>query len=453
MKYIPVMIIVNITLAVIIWFLLRLLSIQIPQIFVQIPYQPANIVVDVANSKGPLHPFWRGFSQGGEETGGMLSPTVGKMQALKPTYVRLDHIFDDEYYGVVSGSSGNLKFNWSRLDREVEAIQAMGAKPFFSLGYFPSALARTRIDAPYNWADWTSLVRATIEHYSGVRAKNIAGVYYEVWNEPNLEVFGKWGRGGSKNYLSMYEFASLGAQAATGVQQFYLGGPATGELYQNWMIDLYNFCQTRNLRLDFLSWHVYSQDPNRFSREVAALYSWFGNKSVPRLVISEWGPTPEKSTSYSGNWAAAHAMAVVRQLLDLVNLATVFEIKDGPGQGTSGWGILTHASAPKPRYQAFLWLSQVGGQRLSLVGEGTNVTGWATKETGKISVYLVNFGAGAALEGVPVEITGLEDGFWQILREVMFGSKSEEMIQVAGGGLKTTLELQPNQVGRIILTK
>jgi len=446
----------NIVLGIIIWYLVRILSVQIPQVFVQMPYQPANIVVDANNLKGKMNPFWLGFAQGGEEFGGMLESTVGKMKALRPSYIRMDHIFDDDYYAVVSGSSGNLSFDFSKLDVQVDAILAMGAKPFFSLGYMPKALADSKIDAPRNWDDWQSLVRATVEHYSGKAGKNISGVYYEVWNEPDLESFGKWTRGGDKNYLTLYENAARGAQTAKDVNSFFIGGPATTDLYRNWTMDLYNFCGSHGLRLDFLSWHSYTTDVSRYSGYIADLYSWFGTSPMPRLVISEWGPTPEKSNSYSGIFAATHAFAAVRQLLDLVNLTTVFEIKDGPGQGNSGWGLLSHDTAgltTKPRYQAFSWLAQVQGERIYMTGEGSNVTGWGTRDGDKITVYLVNYGPGAASEAVPVEITGLSDGNWDVMREVMFGSKSSESASAVSGSIKTTLDLGSNQVGRVVLTK
>jgi len=173
-KPIIILIAVNLLLAGIIFVLARQLAIKSPEIFVQIPYSPANIAVDASKDQGLFHPFWLGFAQGGEEAkNSMLTPTVEKMRELNPSYVRLDHIFDDDYYGVVSGSSGNLQFNWSNLDKAVEDILAMGAKPFFSLGYMPGAMAGSKIDVPYNWDDWYSLVRAMVQHYSGKNGKNI----------------------------------------------------------------------------------------------------------------------------------------------------------------------------------------------------------------------------------------------------------------------------------------
>ncbi len=448
------LLLINLLLGGGIFYLARLLSIKLPEVFVAVPYAPANIVIDAKNEGGLIQPFWLGFAQGGEEAKNMLSPTVGQMKQLNPSYIRLDHIFDDDYYGVVSGSSGNLQFNWSKLDEAVNDILAMGAKPFLSLGYMPSAIASSKIDKPHNWDDWFALVKATVEHYSGKGGKNINDIYYEVWNEPDLEHFGKWGRGGEKNYLTLYEYSVRGAMAAENANRFFIGGPATTALYRNWVLDLYNFCAKKSLRLDFISWHRYSFAPSRFSADIADLYGWLKGKTLPRLVISEWGPTPEKDNSYSTGYAAAHAVAVTRELLDLVNLMTAFEVKDGPGQGTSGWGLLSHETAgvrPKPRFHAFSWLAQVKGKRLPLSGEGSNVVGWATKEGKNLVVLVVNFGQGAKKETVPITIKSLNNGEYEERKEVLFGQKSQGKLIVKDGLLRTNLTLEPNQIARLTL--
>ncbi len=452
-KIILLLVLVNLLLVGAIWWLASRLAVKPPEIFLQIPYSPANIIVDTKKTVGPIDQFYLGFAQGGEEAGNMIASTVEKMKVLKPRYIRLDHIFDDDYYGVVSGSSGNLQFNWNRLDQVVADIQAMGAKPFFSLGYMPSAVASTKISAPYNWQDWYLMSKALVEHYSG--QKGIDGVYYEVWNEPDLELFGSWKRSGEKNYLTMYDYAVRGAMSASNVKPFYIGGPATTGLYENWIKDLYNYCAQKKLRLDFLSWHRYSLNPRQYFQDINNVYYWLSGKPIPKLVISEWGPTPEKSDIYSSEYAAVFSLAVARQLLDSASLITVFEVKDGPGP-EPGWGLLSHENrglSTKPRYTAFNWLAEANGKRLQISGEGSNVTGWAVIDGQKITVYLVNFGEGAITEIVPLEFRSINPGKWQITKEIMFGPKETTELNLTNDFLQTSLKLEPNQAGRIVLNK
>lgn len=427
------------------------------EVFVVEEYRPADIEVDVGANWGVVVPFWQSFAQGGEELGGtMLVSTVGSMQQLGPRYVRLDHIFDDDYYGVVKGPG---QYDFSRLDATVNNIRAMGGRPFFSLGYMPSAIADSKISVPRNWDDWYRLVQATVQHYSGKGGMNLSDVYYEVWNEPDLESFGGWKRGGDKNYLTLYSVSARAAAAAGNTNRFYIGGPATTALYRNWVVDLVNFAASNNLRLDFISWHRYSFNPERFLLDMQETYDWLGDaRDNYQWLITEWGPTPEKSGTYGTTYAATHAFAVVRQLLDFSDEVFAFEIKDGPGQGNQGWGLLAHDSAGlyrKPRFAAFAWLRQAHGQRVRLTGEGTNVTGWAVKkDSGELAIYLVNFAAGGGQEeAVPMRLVGLEPGEYQIQQRFLInpGNNTTTVASTTSGRIFLTVTLPVSEVVEITL--
>ncbi|HLE49824.1 MAG TPA: hypothetical protein VI791_01625, partial [Patescibacteria group bacterium] len=175
---------------------------------------PANLVVDYDGVLGQMPTPWRNLAQGGEEPKAMLGNVTNEIKALRPEYIRLDHIYDA--FKVVSKEGGQVRYDWSGLDIAVNEILATGAKPMLSLSYMPPAISRGDIiDLPTNWNDWGQVVRATVEHYSGRGNRNISGVIYEVWNEPDL--FGSYKTYGDKNYLTMYEVSSRAAQGATNV--------------------------------------------------------------------------------------------------------------------------------------------------------------------------------------------------------------------------------------------
>ena len=431
------------------------LAVAPAEVFVVEEYRPADIEIDVKANWGEMKPFWQSFAQGGEEMGGtMLTPTVASMKLLSPRYVRLDHIFDDDYYGVVTGSG---QYDFSRLDRTVREIVAMGGRPFFSLGYMPNTVADSKISVPRSWDSWYGLVQATVAHYSGKSGMNLTNVYYEVWNEPDLESFGAWKRGGDKSYLTLYSVSARAAAAAADTNRFYIGGPATTALYRNWVVDLVNFARSNNLRLDFISWHRYSFDPKRFLLDMQETYDWLGEaRDNYQWLITEWGPTPEKSETYGSTYASAHAFAVVRQLLDFSDEIFAFEVKDGPGQGSRGWGLLAHDSTGlwrKPRFNAFVWLKDAWGTRLKLSGEGTNVTGWALKRNDQTyETYLANFAvSGAKGETAPVRFLNLAPGEYQISQEYLLNPKQNINVVAATttGRLFVTLQLSPNEVVRL----
>lgn len=388
---------------------------------------PANIVVNTKIALEELDlSFYHAFSQGGEEPGDMLAPVAAEVRALKPKLIRLDHLYD--LHSVVGKSGDQLTFDWTSLDRAVDTILATGAKPLLALSYMPSVVARDGniINPPNNWEDWALVVQRTIEHYSGRGGKNINGIYYEVWNEPDLAQFGSWKNGGDKSYVTLYRYASLGASRAANVNRFYLGGPATTGLYKSWILALIG----SGNRLDFLSWHTYQRDPKKFDKDQQDLASWllpYPNSSLLPKLITEFGFTGDKSTLYGGRYAAAHAAAVIRQLISGgPSYAFSFQPKDGPNQESgNGWGLVAHENAgkkPKARYYIYAFLDTMAGRRISLSGEGTWVTGFASTKGDVIRLLLVNFDTGGThSEVVPVTFGNLDPGTYTYRQRFFLG--------------------------------
>lgn len=419
---------------------------------------PANIVVDAKATLEPISTdFYHAFAQGGEESEDMIGPVINETKGLRPKIIRLDHLYD--YYNVVQKNGDSLSFDWSRLDQAVNSILATGAKPMLSLSYMPQAIAQggSVINPPNNWSDWATVVQKTIEHYSGKGEKNLGGIYYEVWNEPDLAQFGSWKMGGEKNYLTLYKWAAEGAKQASNVNYFYLGGPATTGLYKNWIIGLAG----SGYRVDFFSWHTYQYDPVRYLTDQQNIVSWllpYPWHSLKPTMITEFGFTGDKSSLYGSTFAAAHTAAVIRQLISGgPTYIFSFEIKDGPGQ-SNGWGLIGHQGSgkqKKPRYYIYSFLDQMAGTRLQLTGEGTWVTGYASRKDNTIRVLLVNFDrSGSHTETVPVTITNLDPGTYRYRERIFLGRDTEgEKIIGADGIYKESLYMGPQNIALIELTK
>lgn len=415
----------------------------------------ANIIVDLTKTQGPLAATWRSFAQGGEESKDMIAPVIGQVRALNPEYIRIDHIFD--HFEVVSrNANGQLVFDFSSLDRAVDSILATGAKPFLSLSYMPAALSSGDVTAPpRDWNEWQLLIQRTVEHYSGRNAKNLSGIYYEVWNEPDL--FGNWKYYGDKSYLTLYSYSAKGAAAAQNTNQFYIGGPATTGLYKNWITALANFTSANNLRIDFFSWHRYHTDPGQYTKDIGEVTDWLF--FYPRLiqlprVISEWGFDSNNNAGYDGLLGAAHTAATIRQLGQGYQQMLSFELVDGPdpaGQTYWGrWGLLTHpskGSIQKPRYRVFQFLNLLGGQRLLVQGEGSWVQGLAYQNDQKTQVFLVNYDInGRNTEDVPVTIENIAPGNYTVKITRLTQAATQTQITTSETKLTTSVIMSPNQV-------
>ncbi|KKT58818.1 MAG: hypothetical protein UX91_C0001G0042 [Candidatus Amesbacteria bacterium GW2011_GWB1_47_19] len=393
----------------------------------------AAIAVETDRTLGPLPGVWRGLAQGGENLPTFLDQAGPQVAALKPAVVRIDHIYDE--FEVVSRGSGGLVFDWTRLDVLAEKIKATGADPFFSLSYMPAAIASGDLTSlPRDWNEWSMVVQKTIEHYSG--EKGWEGIYYEVWNEPDL--FGQWKMAGKKDYRSLYYYAAKGAAAAQGVKDFKLGGPSTTGLYPNWLNNFFPFVLNNKLRLDFFSWHRYDLNMSKYAEDVQNVDRWIEGHpyfSQVEKVVTEMAPRSEPGQENDSRLGAAHLVAASRELMFRVQYALSFAV-------TGQWGIIG-----KPRYEALAFLSGLGEQRLGITGEGSWVRAIGAKKNEVYQVILTNYDPkGVHSEVVPVTFINLKDYKYQ-LRTTYLGARTQsEEIASAAGIMQKSVPMSPNSV-------
>lgn len=414
--------------------------------------QRADIVVNYEGILGPMPKPWRNLAQGGEEPKDMILPVTNEVKSLKPEYIRIDHIYDA--FKVVSKNGGQVVYDWSELDKTVESILKTGAKPMLSLSYMPDAISKgNMLEVPKDWNDWGKLVQTTIEHYSGRSQKNISGMIYEVWNEPDL--FGGYKTYGDKNYLTLYDVSARAAVKVKNVNEFEIGGPAVTALYQNWMEKLIKYVDKQNLRLDFVSWHRYATDLEQFNSDVKKARSWA--EKIPALVnlkfyVTEWGFDSEKNKGYDGMFGAVHTIAASRIMMGNIDRAFVFEVKDGPGveKYWGDWGLLTHEKwgpvEKKPRFKALEFLNQLADIRIGISGEGSWVKAIGSMDTnGDLKVLLVNYdAAGVHSEAVPVTIENLPSGNFKYTRTDFLGPTRSLNIATTSATWKTNELMSPN---------
>lgn len=263
----------------------------------------------------------------------------------------------------------------------------------------------------------------------------------------------------------LYKFAVLGAEKAKNVNSFKIGGPATTGLYKGWVDGFLRYVSDNNLRIDFYSWHRYSKNPEDFRKDVDNLDSWlfkFSGYSLLPKLITEWGSISENSPWHDNRFDAVHLVTSIREMLGRVDLAFIFEIKDGvspAGDEFWGrWGLLTHekfGKHKKPKYFGLGMLNQLEGNRINISGEGKWVKGMAVSENEAIKLLLVNYdSSGIHTENTPITFTGLSPGSYSFSYSFLLGQKFSTREEVGQGGvLKKMITMFPNSVVLIELTK
>lgn len=247
----------------------------------------ADITVDAGKIMGESTLRNHGLGQGGlsDETW-MISDHISQLKNLNPKYIRL---FLQEYYDIYPGHN---VYNWKKLDAVIDCILKTGAKPVMCICFKPKVLFPV-IDHskvhPANYDEWEELIYQMVRHYNIERKDGI--LYWEISNEPDI------GESGGcpylftpEDYCIYYEHtvkAILRADPSVKV-----GGPALAgwrrknPIQEPWI----DYCHKKNIPIDFISWHFYSDNP-RTPLEGAAYFKNFLKKYPsfkPELIIDEW---------------------------------------------------------------------------------------------------------------------------------------------------------------------
>lgn len=419
-------------------------------------FKPANITVDLSTTFGNLsQTLWQNIAQGGEEASDMIRPIISQTRALQLQLIRIDHIFD---HFDVYRPDGN--HNFTELDKIVNSILISGATPMFSISYTPTSLSSNGqvTGQPSNWQQWQSLVSALAKRYS--LEKNISDIYYEIWNEPDL--FGGWHYGKDPNYLTLYSQTAQAIKNSLPSKNYKIGGPATTNFYLNWIEALFKHCSSLNLPLDFISWHQYDLNIDKYNQNIENLnkiltkYPQFFN--VER-IITEFGHNSEADTWYDNKNSGVHLLSTVTQLSGKIHRLFPFELVDGPtnrSSSSSGWGIITHpqsGASLKPRYHAFTFLNQLKGLRLNTIGDGSLVTSLSTQNGSTTQVLLVNYDPrNSHSETFPLTFQAIANQPYILKTTVYMGATNQKIINPPTTTYTETIYMEPNTAILLELT-
>ncbi len=428
---------------------------QAVRLFSQAQEIPANISVNVNQSQGTLSRPWAGLSQGGEQDSPgqlvSLAPVTAQIKSLNIKYVRIDHLLEEPF--------------WQNHLARIQEITATGATPFISLSYFPQGAADSDVGTVANWDLWQSRVTQLVGEVSGRSGLNLSSVYYEVWNEPDGPTFGNFQIGEGKDYFTLYQKTVAAALAAPNTNAFKIGGPALADLrrctngllfvcQQFWLDKFLGLVSVNHTRLDFISWHRYSERLSDYQSDVnftLSLYNKYPQLPPAEKIITEWGSDPAQNPIHNTAFDAAHLVAAARTFIGYVDLATKFEVRDGPTSADKGWGIFDYAGNAKPTAAALKLLNLLRSERLVVSGEGTNVTGIASRDTTGVTLIISNYDQAAQHEEiVPVAITGLSRGTYRLTKWTInslhpLGVQSVNNLSIAGS-YGTSETMLPNSV-------
>jgi hypothetical protein len=238
------------------------------------------------------------------------------LAALKPRLVRT---FIQEYFNVYPDHDA---YDWSRLDPYMDSLAASGGKVVACICIKPPVLYPVideQVIMPNDIEEWQRLIGAMVKRYS-VDKEMVT--YWEIANESDI---GEWGGCPylTRNAGEYNEYYKITQEAVLRTfPKAKVGGLGLANAGSPLMEGLLAYCSSGGLQLDFISWHLYSDDPQAHAvnvvkiRELAHRYY---PQDPPEMLITEMGKGFDDvcvEESAFDNFRPAVAAAVIFNLLD-----------------------------------------------------------------------------------------------------------------------------------------
>lgn len=345
--------------------------------------------------------------------------------------VRFHGILDDDVGVCALDQRGDVTYNFQYLDQIYDTMVDMGVHPFVELSFMPRALAsgdkkafwyQANVTPPKDPDSWPALVAALARHlFDRYGASEISQWMFEVWNEPNLDFWS----GTQAQYFDFYRRTALALKSVD--ERLRVGGPATAQTA--WISEFIDYCVKNKAPVDFVSTHIYANDPQDkvFGKpahypleEVIPLAltkvrNQVAESALPRLpvYVTEWNSTyraddPILQTSFNASFIA-HTIKRCHGLAEGMSYWCFSDVFEEQGVPQSifggGFGMIGFRRILKPAFHVFELLHKLGNDRLA-VGDGPAIA--TRRGDGSVAVLVWNMTArdaqGAPLAGQPLNL-------------------------------------------------
>lgn len=275
-----------------------------------------KITVDAGRKAAPVNHRLAGVSQGGN-AGSFFKPEIREtLDGFPLPLVRIEMITNSRPHGLYDASTG--KFNWTKLDDEIEAVQKRGGEVMINLFGTPSHLASdpaAKVPAftpPSDFKAYADFCAEIVRHVNIEKKYNVR--FWEFWNEPSGGWFwSTWkSQGGSESFFRLYSMVARAIKAVD--PDALVGGFGDNmqypENYQGW----FRYLKKDPAPVDFLSVHYYGDwaektapDPESYAaltdRLAAIAKRELGR--VPPIYLTEWNLAAESNDKFSATETAA----------------------------------------------------------------------------------------------------------------------------------------------------
>jgi xylan 1,4-beta-xylosidase len=422
----------------------------------------APLVIDAAAPAHPMPHFWEKMFGSGRAVLSLRESYRRDLHSVRQvtgfSYVRFHAIFHDEIGIYDENEQGQPIYNFSYLDQIYDGLLANGVRPFVELSFMPRKLAsqeiiqafwyRPNVAPPKDWNKWDALITEFTKHLVGrYGIDEVSQWYFEVWNEPNIDFWG--GNPKQSTYWELYDHTARAIKAVN--PRLRVGGPSTAQAA--WADAFLQHCAQNRVPVDFVSSHVYGNDRSQdvfgtteniprnqmVCRAVKKVHDQIKASPMPNLPLiwSEFNASYMNEhnvtdSAYMGPWLAD----TIRQcdgLVDIMSYWTFSDVFEEQGVVKTpfygGFGLIASDSIPKPAFNAFKLLHELGDQRLEINSDSALVT---RRKDGSFAVAVWNY--------APPEHPGMERTFTLQFKGIRSSSSRVSVVDPSHGDYHAAYE-------------
>jgi len=378
-----------------------------------------ELAVDTSQSQGNID-----LTRYALGDGGGIGPWIPQLIQLHPQTIRFFVMDEFNLY------PHHNDYQWAALDKVLAAIHATGAKPIMCLCIKPKVLfpkVDQKIVFPNSWEEWETLLEHLVRHCN---ASHLEVGFWEVNNEVDLgEAGGSPYLFNPQSYLTYYTHTARAIRRAD--PNAKVGGPALAfgphPGKESPILDaLIDHCGKGNAPLDFISWHLYDNNPRLFReevREARARLAKYDTLQHVETILDEWNmslDSPVVNPYYQPAFVMENTHGFFEEGLSRSGYYHIsdfyFDPKTTPYLSAEGiasndhlfnvmplyLGLFDTEGRVRPTYFAFKLLSFMKGEKLGITGTGPEVKSFAARNKGWVHVVFWNFPEG---EGHEYEVT------------------------------------------------